>query len=73
MVYHLDFLLANPDIKIIIGCDSKKNKRITDSGIAHMLQSVEPLLKLTGISMDRLIVHKHVYAKEIYFPMEGGW
>ena len=22
--------------------------------------------------MDRLIIHRHVFAREIYFPMEGG-
>jgi hypothetical protein len=22
--------------------------------------------------MDRLVVHRHVFARDIYFPMEGG-
>lgn len=29
-------------------------------------------MELVGLSMDRLIVHKHVYAEEVYLPMEGG-
>jgi hypothetical protein len=30
------------------------------------------MLELVGLSTDRLIIHKHVYAKEAYLPMEGG-
>lgn len=30
------------------------------------------MMALVNLSMDRLIVHQHIYAKEIYFPMEGG-
>lgn len=29
-------------------------------------------MDLAGLSMDRLIVQQHVFAREIYFPMEGG-
>ena len=25
-----------------------------------------------GLSMNRLVVHRNVFAREIYFPMEGG-
>lgn len=28
--------------------------------------------RLAGLSMDRLIVHRHVYANQIFLPMEGG-
>eukprot|EP00596_Hydrurales_sp_CCMP1899_P000720 CAMPEP_0119036636 /NCGR_PEP_ID=MMETSP1177-20130426/4473_1 /TAXON_ID=2985 /ORGANISM="Ochromonas sp, Strain CCMP1899" /LENGTH=540 /DNA_ID=CAMNT_0006996791 /DNA_START=146 /DNA_END=1768 /DNA_ORIENTATION=- len=72
IIYHLDFLLANPNIKILIGCDSQKNVRKTESGIAHLLMAVKPLFELAGLSMDRLVVHTHVFANEIYLPMEGG-
>lgn len=30
------------------------------------------MLKLAGLSEDRLIVHRHVYAEEVFLPMEGG-
>jgi len=72
LIYHLDFLLANPDIKILVGCDSKKGLNRTEAGLAHGLQSMRPLMKMAGLSMDRLIVHSHIYAQEIYLPMEGG-
>ena len=72
IIYHLDFIKNNPDIKIIIGCDTKKSYEQTMAGINHGLLSMQPIMELAGISMDRLIVHKHVYAKEVYFPMEGG-
>ena len=35
IMYHLEFLLANPDIKILFGCDSKKKDYITQAGLAH--------------------------------------
>lgn len=72
IIYHLDFIKNNPDIKISIGCDTKKSHDQTMSGLDHGLLSMKPIMELAGISMDRLIVHKHVYAKEVYFPMEGG-
>eukprot|EP01035_Chromulina_nebulosa_P026530 gene26530-34741_t len=72
ILYHLQFLKDNPDIKILYGCDSKKTDSQTESGIKHGLLSIQPLMKLAGLSMDRLIVHQHVYAKEVYLPMEGG-
>ena len=30
------------------------------------------LLLVIGLSMERLVVHRHVFAREIYLPMEGG-
>jgi hypothetical protein len=72
LVYHLDFLKSNPSIKIMFGCDSKKNKVITDAGIAHGLRSIKPFMEIMGLSMDRLIVHQHVAANIVYFPQEGG-
>lgn len=29
-------------------------------------------LIIIGLSMDRLVLHRHVFARDIYFPMEGG-
>jgi hypothetical protein len=55
-----------------------------------MLLSIRPLMDMTGLSMDRLVVsptflwryisiifihkqvHRHVYAREVYLPMEGA-
>lgn len=72
IIYHLDYLLKNPDIKILISCDTQKKPAQTLSGIRHGLMSMKPLMEMAGLSMDRLIVHKHVFAKDVYFPMEGG-
>lgn len=30
------------------------------------------MLDLVGLDINRLIIHKHVHAKEVYLPMEGG-
>jgi hypothetical protein len=72
IVYHLDFLQANPDVKIMFGCDSKKKSYITQAGLQHGLQSIRPFLELVGLREDRLVVHQHVFAEEVYLPMEGG-
>jgi hypothetical protein len=72
IIYHLDFLIANPDIKILIGCDSKKKEKNTLQGFVHMLTALKPLFELAGLSMSRIIVHTHVFASQVYFPMEGG-
>ena len=72
LVYHLEFLQAHPEMKILIGCDTKKTARATEMGMHHMLLSMKPLMDLAGLSMSRLIVHKHVFAREVYLPMEGG-
>lgn len=109
IVYHLDFLKNNPDIKILvsvhfvicltkvfqggssstsaydknttsllnctftkIGCDAKRGKAATEQGLRQGLQAIKPMMELVGLSMDRLVVHKHVFAQEVYLPMEGG-
>lgn len=36
------------------------------------LQAIRPMMQLAGLSMDRLVVHRHVFAQEIFLPMEGG-
>lgn len=72
VMYHLEFLLANPDVKIMFGCDSKKKDYITQAGLAHGLQSIRPFFELVGLDMGRIVVHKHVHADEVYLPMEGG-
>jgi len=55
-----------------IGCDSKKDKTLTEAGIRYSLLTLKPFMDIIGISMDRLVVHKHVFADEIYLPMEGA-
>lgn len=72
IVYHLDFLLKNPDVKILIGCDSKQTNDLTDFGLRHMMLSIQSVVELVGLSIDRFIVHKNVFAKEVYLPQEGG-
>ena len=72
IIFHLEFLLANPDVKIMFGCDSKKKDYITQAGLAHGLQSIRPFFELVGLDMGRIVVHKHVHADEVYLPMEGG-
>jgi len=72
LIYHLDFLIANPDIKIMVGCDSKKGAERTLAGLRHGLLSMQPLMDIVGLDMERLVVHQHVYANEVYLPMEGG-
>ena len=72
IVYHLEFLLDNPDIKILYGCDTKKTRRLTQKGLELGIAAMKLYFELLGLSPDRLIVHKHVFAREIYLPMEGG-
>ena len=57
---------------ILIGCDAKKHPEITIAGLEHGLQALRPLMDLAGLSMKRLIVHTHVYAEEVFLPMEGA-
>lgn len=72
IVYHLDFLLKNPDIQILYGCDIKGNHKATAKGLRQGLKALKPMLSYIGISISRLIIHKHIYANEIYLPMEGA-
>ena len=72
ILYHLPFLLANSDVKILWGCDTKQNDKLTKAGLNVGLQSIKPYLEFVGLSIERLIVHQHVYAREVWFPMEGG-
>jgi len=72
IIYHLPFLLQNQDIKILFGCDVKNSIKATNKGLRQGLQAIQPMLEAIGISTDRLIIHKHVYAREIYLPMEGA-
>ena len=101
---HLDLLLANPDIKILVssaledvclmttcegdvavartllshrrlshwlrqvGCDTATKPELVERGLQAGLRALTPLLKLAGLSADRLVVHKHVYAKEVRTP-----
>lgn len=55
-----------------IGCDAKRGKGATEQGLRQGLQAIGPMMELVGLSMDRLVVHKHIYAQEVYLPMEGG-
>ena len=72
IIYHLQFLRDNPDIKILVGCDAKKNPTLTLAGLEHGLLSMKPFMDLVSLPMDRLVVHTHVYAEEAYLPMEGA-
>lgn len=72
LVYHLDFLRKNPDVMLLYGCDHKRTKKQTEGGLKLGIKGMRLYLDALGIDADRLVVHKHVYANEIYLPMEGG-
>ena len=72
VLYHLEFLQQNPDIKILYGCDSKKTKRLTQKGLELGVAAMKLFFELLDLDPNRLIVHQHVYANEVYLPMEGG-
>jgi len=62
LVFHLDFLLANPDIKIHFGFT--KQPTVPDYVLPHMY------FNFLGLG-DRLINGSH-YAEEVIIPREGG-
>jgi hypothetical protein len=62
---HLVFVLQ-------FGCDAKRGKAATEQGLRQGVQAITPMLQLVGLDVNRLIVHKHVHANEVYLPMEGG-
>lgn len=72
LAYHLAFLQANPDVQILYGCDSQQTHEKTKMKLGSALSRLRPLLSLLNISSSRLVVHKNVYASEVYLPMEGG-
>jgi len=72
IIYHLDWLLRNPDVRIVWGCDTKPKARLTQAGLEAGLQAMQPFMEMVGLSMERLVVHQHVYAQEAWYPMEGG-
>lgn len=72
LVYHLPFLLANPDIMILVGCDQDPKKRTTQAGLEQGRRFMRPFMDLVGLSMDRLIIHQNIYAQTAYLPMEGA-
>lgn len=71
IIYHLNFLLSNPDVKILVSCDTVPT-RLAETVKAKGLAFMEPYMAFVGLSMDRLVVHRHVYASKVYLPMEGG-
>ena len=42
------------------------------AGLKHGLMSIKSHFELLGLAMERVIVHQHLFAKEIYLPMEVG-
>ena len=72
IITHLQFLKDHPDIKILFGCDSKKFEKATDAGVKYAFMAIRPLMEMVGLSMDRLLLHTHVYADQVYLPMEGA-
>lgn len=72
ILYYLDFLLANQDIKILYGCDTMTGAYATEDGLRQGLKALMLMLAPYGISSDRIVIHKHVFAREVYFPMEGA-
>ena len=72
IITHLQFLRDHPDIKILFGCDSKKAEKATDAGIKYAYMAIRPLMDMVGLSMDRLLLHTHIYANQVFLPMEGA-
>ena len=72
IIQNLAFLKANPDIKILYGCDSRPSTKMTRVGLVMGLAGFRPLLKMVGIDPSRLVVHSDVYADVVYQPTEGG-
>ena len=62
LVYHLDFLIANPDIRIHFGFT--KQPTVPKYVLPHIF------FNFLGLG-DRLI-NGSVYAKEVFMPREGG-
>jgi len=62
LLYHYDFLKANPDVKIQFGF-SKKDV---------LASFVLPFFYFQWLGMYDRLINGTVYAKEVYLPREGG-
>ena len=63
LVYHLDFILANPDIKLHYGFTKQ----------LHLLPNfVLPHLIFDWLGVGDRLINGTVYAKTVYMPREGG-
>ena len=69
---HLEFLQSNSDIKILIGCDSKNDAYSTKKGLQYMMRTLKRFFRQVGIDIERLVVHKNVYAEQVYFPSSAA-
>ena len=72
IIYHLKFLLDNPQVKILIGCDFTTDKNRNMFFLFFMTRLISVFLKRCGISKDRLIVQKNVFAEIVYLPTSGN-
>jgi hypothetical protein len=72
IIYHLKFLLDNPQVKILIGCDFATDKNRNTFFLFFMTRLISVFLKRCGISKDRLIVQKNVFAEIVYLPTAGN-
>lgn len=62
LVYHLDFILANPDIRIQYGFTKKRKLPLF----------VLPHLVFQWLGVADRLINGTVYAKQAYMPREGG-
>lgn len=62
VLYHLDFLLDNPDIKIHYGSSKKDNSPIMQV----------PQMIFDWLGLGHRLITGLVHAKEVYLPREGG-
>jgi hypothetical protein len=62
LIYHLDFLRANPDVRIHFGF----------SKLPELPPFVLPQLIFKWLGLQDRLVNGTVYAKEIWMPREGG-
>lgn len=72
IVYHLALLQRQPAMKILIACDSKNKKAVTQAGLEEGMRSVQLFARFFGLDPTRFLVHQHIHAKEVYLPMEGA-
>lgn len=69
---HAAFLRANPDVLLLWGCDTKGGARATARGLALGMAALSPYLRLMRLDPGRVVAHTHVFAREVFLPMEGG-
>jgi hypothetical protein len=76
IVYFMDLLRRYPDMMILFGCDrmqkdKTQTRRILNSGKQNLLRILSALYPDMEWQ-NRIVVQEHIFAQEVYLPMEGG-